>query len=119
MFELEPGVVSNPKRALEMMDRLRSGGFKFLRATNAGGFQDLPKTHAHITWAEFLGQHCSSYFEPPVPEEPPSAAEEKGQRGGGTRGGGIPSNLHTEGGEIRESEKCPKMSRHVQDQYVC
>lgn len=63
-FELAPGSANNPKRAQEMTERMLRGGFKFLRVTNADSFQALPKNHSFITWAEILGQHCSSYFEP-------------------------------------------------------
>ena len=48
------------------MHQIIRGDVRWLRITNLGDYKPQPKSHAFLTWAEILGQHCSSFFEPEI-----------------------------------------------------
>ena len=45
------------------LQAISDGDIRFVRVTNLGDFQPHPKAHLYLTWAEIMGQHCSSFFE--------------------------------------------------------
>mmetsp|Transcript_39380 Transcript_39380/g.53451 ORF Transcript_39380/g.53451 Transcript_39380/m.53451 type:complete len:745 (-) Transcript_39380:113-2347(-) len=108
-FELAPGAVLNAQRALRVQGAVVRGDYKFLRVTNLGDFRPFPKSHLNISWAEILGQHCSSFFEPldmlKLKEIKAAEAAEDGQdplQDGGI-GGGFNCTFSEEEGSFSET----------------
>ena len=62
-FQIAPYATNNANSATKIQGQAIQGEYKFMRVTNMMDFEAPPKSHLTISWAEILGQHCSSFFE--------------------------------------------------------
>eukprot|EP00039_Didymoeca_costata_P004174 m.71805 g.71805 ORF g.71805 m.71805 type:complete len:775 (+) comp12278_c0_seq3:113-2437(+) len=62
-FQMSPSSNLQSVGWRQRFESAQKNQLKFLRVTNLGDFKTPPKGHIKITWAEILGQHCSSFFE--------------------------------------------------------